>query len=256
VDTNSDGYIDRIYIGDLGGSMWVFDVSHNEATKKSNSLWSGKRLFKANWALLEVHPIYLPAAVAFDQNGAPWVFFGTGDKNSPNELSWERFYGIKDDGAGNYPRTELSGDLADVTSSNTFTATTKKGWYFKFQFSQREKPLAKPTVFNRLVYLTTFSPNESDTDVCTVGGTARLYVVEFLSGGGALAVDDLGDLSGSAGDRSKVIGSGMPSAPVVTIDTQGHATIIIGTTEGQVYSQGAFSPLTNKQMLYWREVLY
>jgi hypothetical protein len=78
--------------------------------------------------------------------------------------------------------------------------------------------------------------------------------MEYLSGGGALAVDDVSDLSGAAGARSKVIGSGMPSAPIVTIDAQGQATVVIGTTEGQAYSQEVFSPDTNRNILYWRDI--
>ena len=26
VDANFDGYVDRVYIGDMGGQMWVFDL--------------------------------------------------------------------------------------------------------------------------------------------------------------------------------------------------------------------------------------
>jgi Tfp pilus tip-associated adhesin PilY1 len=260
VDTNMDGYIDKVYVGDLGGTMWVFDLSYNPVTKKSNSLWSGKRLFRGTLAILEVHPLYFQPAVAFDQQGTPWVFFGTGDKENPTwGLLAERFYGIKDDGAGNYPRTESSSDLDNVTDSNTFTPTAKKGWYIKLatgllDMTKHEQPLGKATVFNRLVYFTTFTPKESDTDVCTTGGTAKLYIMEYLSGGGALAVDDVSDLSGAAGARSKVIGSGMPSAPIVTIDAQGQATVVIGTTEGQAYSQEVFSPDTNRNILYWRDI--
>jgi hypothetical protein len=35
---------------------------------------------------------------------------------------------------------------------------------------------------------------------------------------------------------------------------KGKATIIIGTTSGQVFSQQAFSSGTGKSLLYWREV--
>jgi Tfp pilus tip-associated adhesin PilY1 len=107
-----------------------------------------------------------------------------------------------------------------------------------------------------LVYFTTFSPKESDTDVCTTGGTARLYVLHYLSGGGALEVDALSDLDGSAGTRSKIIGSGLPSAPSISLNAQGQAIIIVGTTESQVFSQQAFSPTNPKRLLYWRDVLY
>jgi len=79
--------------------------------------------------------------------------------------------------------------------------------------------------------------------------------VEYLSGGGALMVDELTDLKGVPSDRSKVIGSGVPSAPVISVNLKGKASVVIGTTSGQVFSQQAFSPQSNKELLYWREVI-
>ena len=194
--------------------------------------------------------------MAFDKNGIPWVFFGTGDRENPIESGTEKFYAVKDDGLGDYPR--LEGDLKNVTSggNNTFVPPVDpdKGWYLSLT-NLKEQALAKPIVFNNIVYFTTFSPKE-DPDICTTGGTGRLYVLYFLSGGGALEVDAMTDFSGPAGTRSKIIGSGLPSAPAITINSQGQATIIVGTTESQVFSQQAFSPPTNKIMLYWRDVLY
>jgi type IV pilus assembly protein PilY1 len=257
VDTNMDGYVDKVYIGDLGGQVWVFDVSFDASTKKSNSLWSGKRLFKAPGSASEKHNVYYQVSVAFDKNGIPWVLFGTGDRENPIESGAERFYAVKDDGLGDYPRDE--GNLKDVTSAgnNSFVppAEPKKGWYIRLT-NQKEQALAKPVVFNNIVYFTTFSPKEEDSEVCTTGGTARLYAMYYLSGGGALEVDAMSDFAGGAGTRSKIIGSGLPSAPSVTINSQGQATIIVGTTESQVFSQQAFSPPSNKAMLYWRDVLY
>ncbi len=257
VDINLDGYIDKVYIGDLGGRMWVFDVSFNPVTKKSDSQWSGIRLFQAPGSTAEKHPIYYQPAVAFDRNRIPWVYFGTGDRENPNDTSNppERFYAIRDDGLGNYPRVE--DDLKDVTTINTFTPdSAKKGWFIKLERvdGRHEKVLAKPTVFNRLVYFTTYSYKQTN-DPCQVKGDAKLYIVEYLSGGGALMVDELTDLSGTPSDRSKVIGEGIPSAPVISVNTQGEASVIVGTTSGEVFSQKAFSPTSNKDLLYWREVV-
>ena len=72
---------------------------------------------------------------------------------------------------------------------------TKKGWYIKLEKSGRqlEKVLAKPAVFNRLVYFTTYTYTQS-ADPCAVAGVSKDYVVEYLSGGGALSVDDMSDL--------------------------------------------------------------
>jgi Tfp pilus tip-associated adhesin PilY1 len=256
VDTNGDGYIDKVYIGDRGGQMWVFDVSFNATTKKSNSLWTGKRLFKAPVTTSEKHAIYYQPAVAFDRYRNPWVYFGTGDREDPLDTTnpEERFYAVKDDGLDNYPREE--GDLKDVTATNTFTVdNTKKGWYIKLEKKDKhyEKVLAKPVVFNYLLYFTTYV--YTGTSACSVEGDSKLYIVEYLSGGGALTVDSLMDLKGTPSERSKNIGVGVPSNPVISVNMKGKASIIIGTTSGQVFSSEAFSPTTNKAIMYWREVI-
>jgi type IV pilus assembly protein PilY1 len=255
VDMNLDGFIDRVYIGDLGGQMWVFDVSSSNKDE-----WVGKRLFQAPATNAEKHPIYYQPAVAFDRNKVPWIFFGTGDRENPNDSTNppERFYAVKDDGQDPYPRKEEN--LKDLIGlgENTFARVTgpQKGWFIKLEKTdgRHEKVLSKPAVFNRLVYFTTYSYKQTN-DPCQVAGDAKLYVVEYLSGGGALLVDELQDLSGTASERSKVIGEGIPSAPVISVNTKGRASFVIGTTSGQVVSQEGFSPATNKGLLYWREVV-
>jgi len=257
VDLNADGYVDKVYIGDLGGQIWVFNVSFDTVQKKSNSLWTGRRLFKAPASPTEKHPVYYPPSVTLDRYKVPWVYFGTGDREYPKDTSNppEKFYAIRDDGDGNYPRTEA--DLSDVTATNTFKAdSSKKGWFIQLAKSgtRMEKVLAKPAIYNRMVYFTTYTYTET-SDLCSIAGEAKLYVVEYLSGGGALGVDDLADLIGTATERSIVIGKGVPSNPVITVDAFGKASVIIGTTSGQVFSQKAFSPTRNKELLYWRDVI-
>ncbi len=256
VDTNSDGFIDKIYSGDLGGQMWVFDVSFDGTNKKSNSQWAGKRLFTAPTSDTEKHRIYYQPAVVSDRNGIPWVYFGTGDREHPNDLSnpAERFYAVKDNGAGNYPRREV--DLLDVTSSNTFSPTSKDGWYLQLEKSAQalEKVLAKAVVFNKLVYFTTYAYTAS-ADPCSAQGTAKLYIVEYLSGGGAFEVDALSDLEGSSSQRSTTIATGAPSNPVISVDMKGKASVTIGTTSDQIFSGPIFSPSKSKEILYWREVI-
>jgi hypothetical protein len=256
VDTNGDGFADKVYVGDLGGQMWVIDVSFDGMMNTSNSRWSGKRLFRAPVGPTEKHPIYYQPAVSFDESRTPWVYFGTGDREFPKDLSnpSERFYAVKDDGKGTYPRTES--DLSNVTANNTYTRDPlKSGWYIQLDksVSRSEKVLAKPVVFNRLVYFTTYTYTGS-ADPCSVAGTARLYIVEYLSGGGAILVEKTSDLEGSPSQRSLEIGAGIPSAPVLSVNLKGKASVIVGTTGSQVFSREAFSPQKFKDLLYWRNV--
>ena len=253
VDINLDGFIDKVYIGDLAGQMWVFDVSSEDIAN-----WTGKRLFVAPATPTEKHPIYYQPAVAFDQNKIPWVYFGTGDRENPNDSTNppERFYAIKDDGQGVYPRREEN--LKDLIGlgENTFTKVVDpyKGWFIKLDKTdgKHEKVLAKPAVFSRLVYFTTYSFKQTN-DPCKVSGDAKLYIIEYQSGGGAILVNDYSDLLGTASDRSKIIGEGIPSSPVISVNMDGEASIIVGTTSGQIFSQKVFSP--NKKFFYWREVI-
>ena len=255
VDINLDGYIDKIYIGDLGGQMWVFDISSNNKDE-----WTGKRLFVAPASVAEKHPIYYQPAVAFDQNKIPWVYFGTGDRENPNDSTNppERFYAVKDDNQEPYPRREEN--LKDLIGlgQNTFAKVTDpyKGWFIKLEKTggRHEKVLAKPSVFNRLVYFTTYSYKPTN-DPCQVKGDAKLYIVEYLSGGGALLVDDYTDFLGPTSNRSVVIGEGIPSTPVISINTEGEATLLVVTTDGQVFGRKAFSLSKNQNLLYWREII-
>jgi hypothetical protein len=88
-----------------------------------------------------------------------------------------------------------------------------------------------------------------------VTGSAKLYTVEYLSGGGALEFSDQLYADGRTSERSREIGAGIPSAPVVSVDAKGKATVNIGTTSGQVFSRAVNSPSTTKRIISWREVL-
>jgi hypothetical protein len=244
VDINLDGFVDKVYVGDLGGQMWVFDVSRSDLAD-----WKGRRLFTAPKEVNEKHLIYYPPVVSFDDKRDLWVYFGTGDRENIQDMTGERFYAVKDDGLGSYPRTQSN--LKDVTSDNTFTPldNTLKGWFIKL--ANGEKVLAKPAIFNRVVYFTTYLYSNTG-DPCATGGTGRLYAVEYLSGGGALDISDLRELEGNAHNRSTEIGPGIPSAPVISVNPQGTGFVTVQTSGGDPRS----SPTINfppRKTLYWRE---
>jgi hypothetical protein len=115
--------------------------------------------------------------------------------------------------------------------------------------------LAKSSVFNQLLYFTTYKYTGTASP-CTVAGEGKLYMVEYLSGGGALTVDDLNDLSEPpSSSRSTGIGSGIPSSPTISVNLKGKASVNVGTTSNQILSEEIFSPATSKKIIYWREVI-
>jgi len=259
VDLNGDGYVDRVYIGDLGGQMWGFNVPFNAVNKTSNSLWNAYRLTQPPASNAEKHPVFYQPAIAFDDYRNPWVYYGTGDRENPLDTTNppEFFYAVKDDGLGVYPRRENQ-ELQEISSVNTFTPDpTKKGWYMVLEHSAQlvEKVLARPVVFDNIVYFTTYA-YKGNASGCSIDGDGRLYVLYYQTGGGALDVDELTDLKGTpSSQRYKNIGQGVPSNPVISVNNKGKASIIIGTTNNQIFSQQAFSSSKGKSLLYWREVI-
>jgi type IV pilus assembly protein PilY1 len=271
-DLTNDGFVDKVYVGDVGGQLWKFDVS-GPATLSGGVVtnWTGKRLFAASpsqanppaaGAYLPAQAIYGAPALAFDENANLWVYFGTGDRNHPNNAASNRFYGIKDDTsmANGSTLTESTSSspffagLVDVTSAN-LTAT--QGWFFSL--SPDEKVLAASDVFNKVVFFSTFTP--TTVVACgTGGGTAKLYAIQMLTGYGAVDWTDGSELasSDSSNTRSKTIGTGIPSKPVLVIGYSGATvttSVVAGTTSQQLPSNPAPAPSSLKRLLYWREVL-
>ena len=264
VDINLDGYIDRVYIGDVGGQLWKFDVSAPVLTGPGGLVanLTGKRLFEADFSqknppdVGEYYPaqaIYTAPSVAFDDYGDLWVYFGTGDRNHPNNNSQNNFYGIKDNTtmANDSVLTEKA--LEDVTSANK---TAVQGWFFRL--TPDEKVLSTADIFNKIVFFSSFTPT-TVVQCGSGGGDARLYAVQALTGyaavdwttGEALASSD------SNKQRSTLIGSGIASKPIVVINYTGATvtvSVVTATTNEQLPSNPAPPPLSLKRILYWREV--
>ncbi|MDH3445258.1 MAG: PilC/PilY family type IV pilus protein, partial [Deltaproteobacteria bacterium] len=234
VDLNGDGHVDRIYIGDIGGQMWKFDISTpaiiaGGVITNWSAAQTGKRFFvgapsqpnpPASGEYYPAQAIYAPPALAYDANKSLWVYFGTGDRNHPNAPSSNRFYAVKDTTEVNGAAIMTQGSyfqessLVNVTSGN---GNVTQGYYIAL--GSNEKVLAAVDVFSSVVFYTTYTP--SSVVQCNGGsGIAKLYSVNLTTGDAALDLTTGGVLpAGTAAvAAAKTIGTGIPSRPVVTID--------------------------------------
>jgi type IV pilus assembly protein PilY1 len=264
VDLNNDGYIDRVYIGDVGGQLWKFDVAPAGGATLSGSLinnWSGKRLFAAASsqtnppAAGEYYPtqaIYFPPTLAYDGNYNLWIFFGTGDRFHPNNTASNRFYGIKENTSMTNGSTLTESSLTNVTSGS---GTVTQGWYIAL--NSNEKVLAASDVFNSAVLFTTFTP--TTTVACgTGGGDAKLYAVNLATGDAAINLTTGAVLTAgqSALTTAKAIGTGIPSKPIIIINQSGNSGtpyVITGTTNQQI-SNTQIPTVKTRRLVGWREV--
>jgi len=289
-DHDGDGIISRIYFGDLGGNIFAlkddqvqtFTVSGCPAITKNvvDGVWSGMKLFQApesNGRKLKI--LYAPDAVAEKyppSTHGEYIYFGTGDREDPgNTAVTNRFYAVKNDWTATSPLTESN--LVDVTDDLIQLGTAeqqqavreslelKKGWYIRLG-NQGEKVVSSPRVYAGVVYFTTYTPTTTggpaDPDPCaasTASGVARLYALNYKNGASVTnfnasgETDTLGNPLNGLGklDRSLIVGTAIPSAPVIAI-LPGGARIFIGVEGGLV----SLPAVSSQDMIryYWNQI--
>ena len=227
VDVDGNSRIDRLYVGDMGGRIWRFDIGDPDPTK-----WTGKIIFKCNPGSSDRRKIFYPPEVSLEIGNYEMVFFGSGDREHPKEANTlNRLYAVKDKN----PSTPLSeNNLVNVTSTllQIGDFETINGWYMDL-VNTGEKCLSAAALFYGAVYYTTFTPEFGDPgDPCFLSaGTARLYVLNYKIGSAVLNLDDSLDGVVSSSDTSKVIGISIPSGIIITI-INGQATAYVGVGGG------------------------
>jgi type IV pilus assembly protein PilY1 len=267
MDIDGNGKVDRLYVGDVGGRMWRFDIQD-----ENPSSWTGKIVFKSNddAAVTNLRKIFYPPDVTLEV-GYDMLFIGTGDREHPNDKTIvNRFYAVKDKNLTDTPsnRAYIETDLYDATSDilQTGTPTEKqaalaaltaaKGWFIQFSTYEGEKCLASPVIFYGVAYFTTFTPSgtASPTDPCFVGeGTARLYEVGYKTGAAMFDLD--GTLGYGASDRSQVIGTAIPSGVIITViqnKVVGYAGMGGGVIGSKDYDPNSPDPCPTCPKIYFK----
>ena len=225
VDTNGDQKIDRLYVGDLGGRLWRFDIGD-----PNPSNWTGRIIFTGYSGT----KIFYAPDVTLEVGDYEMLFFGTGDREHPKGTAViNRLYGIKDKNrSGAMTETSLYDVTSDELQAEGTTQARKNeilaalesssGWLIQLYQYSGEKCLSPSAVLDKVAYYTTFTPGAGgETDPCHVGeGNARLYALQYQTGNAVFNFDVTNDTGGNTvikkEDRSKSIGVGIPSGVVIT----------------------------------------
>ena len=240
---NSDFMLQAFYVGDLGGQMWAFNIPFGESPQGSGNTqnWTGCRVFASNQTAAPLN-IFFPPAVSYDASGNLWLFFGTGNRENltevitsrDNELIGLNTVGTQGTGecasSGPYSETNLSN--ATGTSGIGTLPSSSAGWYITL--SQGEKVVGTAQVYDGIVYFVTYTPSAT-TNACGYG-TAKLYAVYYLNGEGAIMTSGgkvtISNTAGAGASQSMTVGSGVPSAPVIS-----NGNLIVTTSTGAVLTQ-------------------
>jgi type IV pilus assembly protein PilY1 len=244
VDTDGNHYIDRLYVGDVGGQVWRFDIGDSNISNWDANV---KILFDSNKGESLKRKIFYPPEVTLEKGNYEMIFLGTGDREHPKDTTTiNRLYAIKDK---NPSATLSESDLVDVTqdwlqegtsAQKTWTLNqleTQQGWFIALNQNLGEKCLSNSVIFYGDIYYTTFQPtfDPTGTDPCFLSeGIARLYALDYKTGNAAFNLDGVGTLNDlTRSDRSASIGASIPSGVIITF--VGGTSVAYGGVGGGVY---------------------
>lgn len=255
LDRNSDGFADRLYVGDTGGNMWRADIND-----PSPANWTVNKLATLGFAAYGTVDsrrkfLYPPDVVFSSDASGPYdsILIGSGDREHPfngagittnpliNAVT-NRYYMIKDRNTGfTYSGgTITESDLYDTTTNllqtgsaaqitaATAALTAAKGWYITLLTG--EKVVSSSVTLGGATFFNTNQPTPPTPGVCTGNlGIAREYTVNFQTGGAIIPFNGL-----AATSRFVVHAGGgyqpSPVAAIVNIGGKLQQVLISGTS--------------------------
>ena len=240
---SSNFILQSFYVGDLGGQLWAFNIPNGTPPYAANggSNWTGCRVFASNQTTSPLN-IFFPPSISSDNSGNLWLYFGTGNRANLTEMNTARnneLIGLNTAGTqgigecptphGAYNETNLTNE----TGISGIGTLTSDGWYITL--SPGEKVVSSPTVYDGIVYFDTYIPSAA-SNACGLG-TAKLYAVYYLNGGGTITISGTAatisnTITGGGAVQSLTIGSGVPSAPVIS-----NGNLIVTTSTGAILTQ-------------------
>ncbi|MFT6878595.1 MAG: type IV pilus assembly protein PilY1 [Granulosicoccus sp.] len=272
LDTDGNGLADRMYVGDMGGQVWRFDIKqyHSRSDSVTDLVDGGVMADLGGGTSTDSIRFYNEPDVALiNQEGERFlsVSIGSGWRAHPlNEQINDRFYMIRDSTpfrvTGDYGRRDgafyraiKDDDLVDVTNSGgNPLGNVPYGWYIQMELSG-EKVLSKSITINNQLIFTSYAPGPAPSPCEPATGTSYAYVVKVTNGDPVLvagrAASDHDEVTEFDKDnRRKALNiKGIAPAAIAIIAQSGddvNSTVLIGTEELQGIE---FSELTRRT--YW-----
>lgn len=195
LDTDGDGFADRLYAADLGGRVWRFDVWNGNP--RSQLVTGGVLAALAGTAPADMRRFFNAPDVALVQrrSSAPYynLALGSGNRAQPFELlTQDRFYSLRDSDPfakwaqsaydARVPITDA--DLPDVVAPESVV-----GWKLELRLNggwSGEKVLAEALTIDGVVLFPSYRPISE----AACSGENRIYALNLSQGSPALDFND------------------------------------------------------------------
>lgn len=216
LDSDYDGYTDRLYASDTGGGVWRVDLATNNSKNWTHyqlaKLGNNNRRFfyepyVARTLFSKVTETTIGSKATYSRIDTPFdaVLIGSGDRTNPlNRRVSDKLYMIRDMNTvtrsfvGNeIPNVITQTDLMNVNSDPFLKVTNnindfveleanlaeKDGWFFNLGWG--EKTTAKATVIGGVAYFSTYKPDTSisENEQCSIAeGQGYIYAFHLHYG--------------------------------------------------------------------------
>ncbi len=259
IDSNSDGLIEFAYAADTGGNVYRIDFVRSLAGREPlpPAEWTVSRVAYTNGAGRKF--LYGPAILF--QGGVAYLALGSGDREHPLSGHYpsagvvNRFYVFKDrlvtGGQVNALNLDSPTQMRDVTvdpgcdpDARVRPQSSARGWYLDLVGSgPGEQVVTTAVIAGGQVFFNTHRPTGHVSACSNALGKASGYIVDLLSGSGAI------DVNGSCGGRRFVefVSDGLPPSPVVVtvpVEIDGRAvirTVLVGAAQKDGTPSGILS---------------
>ncbi|WP_210396388.1 PilC/PilY family type IV pilus protein [Motiliproteus sediminis] len=250
IDINRDGFVDQMYVGDMGGQIWRFDVD-NEQSQPQHLVDVTKIAVLADNTEAGNRRFYYPPDIALAVEGKDRYLalgVGSGYRAHPlNQVIEDRFYMIKlfdvyEKPSSFTPLTE--NDLYDATDnhiqqgdatqkaaaelalSNNYVGR-KQGWMLRMT-NPGEKVLAGSATIQNQIIFTTYEPTPPNSGSCNPAqGTSRAYLVSLFNATPMLDINKDGTTNKDDRVIQLAIGS-IPASPTVIDTVDSKPTVWVG----------------------------
>ena len=279
LDLDFDGYADVVYVGDLGGQMWRWDISDvgDDSTGSDGIMdnWPVGIFLKSDPAAMgggafHYHSIFFPPVATY-LNGQLVLAFGSGERTDPlypgnasvddNNRFWVAGDRVP---LGVDPTDPNSGwltlfedhatvggvtrGLNDVSNLASDPDPADDGYYIVAP--DGEKFITNHVLFGGVLLTLSFVPDNSNANACERFNTSNIWVFNLEDAGGL--IDDTAPPGND--QRKQFLGPGAPTDPQISISKD--KVVLIGqTSQGYVYEFDVpVDPPPPIELVFWRQL--
>ncbi|MFT5720705.1 MAG: type IV pilus assembly protein PilY1 [Motiliproteus sp.] len=252
IDMNQDGIADQLYVGDMGGQLWRFDIYNTDNDNQLNQSVDITKLASLGGSdEASNRRFYYPPDLALAVDGKQRYLslaIGSGFRAHPlNTAIDDRFYMIKQLATHAKPTrwtTLTETDLYDATDNHiggndaalqasaqvalsNSDVDRKEGWYLRMQDSG-EKVLSGSTTIQNQIVFTSYAPTAATEGSCNPNqGTSRAYLVSLFDATPLKDINEDGSITAADRVIQLQIGS-IPATPTVIDTLDSKPTVWIG----------------------------